>query len=250
MQIGNQNNRAEDSRLTFVYLLLPAYNEEANLPDLLTAIDEAMTDYHVVLVNDGSQDHTGEIAREYAQKMPMTVIDHEENKGLGGALKTGIFYIIEKGQNGAAVVTMDSDLTHDPKMVPLMVRELEKGFDVIVASRYAPGGEQRNLPLSRRILSWGINMLIRMKGSTLRDNTSGYRCIRLGALKRAVEKFGDDFINTREFTSTVLILLRLLSVGVKTKEIPVILDYGLKRGASKMNVGRTIRAYLRLIRNA
>ena len=236
--------------MTLVYFLLPAYNEEENLPDLFSAIADAMTDYHVVLVNDGSQDRTGEIAREFSEKMPMTVIDHEENKGLGGALKTGIFHIVDNGKAGAAVVTMDSDLTHDPQMVPLMVGELEKGFDVIVASRYAPGGEQRNLPLSRRILSWGINLLIRMKGSTVKDNTSGFRCIRLSALKRAVEKFGDEFINTREFTSTVLILLRLLNVGVKTKEVPIILDYGLKRGASKMKVGRTIRAYLRLLRNA
>ncbi|MHA2356726.1 MAG: glycosyltransferase, partial [Candidatus Thorarchaeota archaeon] len=226
--------------MTLVYFLLPAYNEEENLPDLFTAIADAMTNYHVVLVNDGSQDQTGKIAREYAEKMPMTVLDHDENKGLGGALKTGIFHIVEKGQEGAAVVTMDSDLTHDPQMVPSMVRELDSGFDVIVASRYAPGGEQRNLPLSRTILSWGINILIRMKGSTVKDNTSGFRCIRLSALKRAVEKFGDEFINTREFTSTVLILLRLLKVGVKTKEVPIVLDYGLKRGASKMNVGRTI----------
>ncbi|MHA2313448.1 MAG: glycosyltransferase family 2 protein, partial [Candidatus Thorarchaeota archaeon] len=145
--------------MTLVYFLLPAYNEEENLPDLFTAIADAMTNYHVVLVNDGSQDQTGKIAREYAEKMPMTVIDHEENKGLGGALKTGIFHIVEKGQEGAAVVTMDSDLTHDPQMVPSMVRELDSGFDVIVASRYAPGGEQRNLPLSRTILSWGINIL-------------------------------------------------------------------------------------------
>jgi dolichol-phosphate mannosyltransferase len=236
--------------LTLVYFLLPAYNEEENLPDLFTAIADAMTNYHIVLVNDGSEDRTGEIAHEYAKKLPMTVIDHEENRGLGAALKTGILYLVEHGQDGAAVVTMDSDLTHDPQMVPMMVRELEKGFDVIVASRYIPGGEQRNLPLSRRILSWGINLLIRMKGSTVIDNTSGFRCIRLDALRLAVEKFGDDFINTREFTSTVLILLRLLSVGVKTKEVPIVLDYGLKRGASKMKVGRTIRAYLRLLRTA
>jgi dolichol-phosphate mannosyltransferase len=239
----------EVSRLTLVYFLLPAYNEEENLPHLFAAIADSMTYFHVVLVNDGSQDRTREIAQEFAEEMPMTVINHDENKGLGCALKTGIFHIVEEGEGDAVVVTMDSDLTHNPQMVPYMVRELDNGYDVVVASRYAPGGEQRNLPLSRRILSWGINLLIRMKGSTVKDNTSGFRCIRLSALKRAVDKFGDEFINTREFTSTVLILLRLLSVGVRTKEVPIILDYELKRGASKMKVGRTIRAYLRLLRS-
>jgi dolichol-phosphate mannosyltransferase len=239
----------EVSRLTLVYFLLPAYNEEENLPHLFAAIADSMTYFHVVLVNDGSQDRTREIAQEFAEEMPMTVINHDENKGLGCALKTGIFHIVEEGEGDAVVVTMDSDLTHNPQMVPYMVRELDNGYDVVVASRYAPGGEQRNLPLSRRILSWGINLLIRMKGSTVKDNTSGFRCIRLSALKRAVDKFGDELINTREFTSTVLILLRLLSVGVRTKEVPIILDYELKRGASKMKVGRTIRAYLRLLRS-
>jgi dolichol-phosphate mannosyltransferase len=239
----------EVSRLTLVYFLLPAYNEEENLPHLFAAIADSMTYFHVVLVNDGSQDRTREIAQEFAEEMPMTVINHDENKGLGCALKTGIFHIVEEGEGDAVVVTMDSDLTHNPQMVPYMVRELDHGYDVVVASRYAPGGEQRNLPLSRRILSWGINLLIRMKGSTVKDNTSGFRCIRLSALKRAVDKFGDELINTREFTSTVLILLRLLSVGVRTKEVPIILDYELKRGASKMKVGRTIRAYLRLLRS-
>ncbi|MHA2117978.1 MAG: glycosyltransferase family 2 protein, partial [Candidatus Thorarchaeota archaeon] len=172
--------------MTLVYFLLPAYNEEENLPDLLSAIDDTMTDYHIVLVNDGSLDRTAEIAKEYARKMPLTVIDHEENQGLGAAMKTGIFHIIENGQGGSAVVTMDSDLTHDPEMVPLMMRELENGIDVVIGSPYAPGGEQQNLPFSRRILRWGINLLFRMKGSTVKDNTSGFRCIRFGVLKRAV----------------------------------------------------------------
>jgi dolichol-phosphate mannosyltransferase len=246
----NINTGIEGQRLTLVYFLLPAYNEEASLPDLFTAIDDTMTDYHVVFVNDGSHDRTGEIAKEYARKMPMTVIDHDENRGLGAAMKTGIFHIVENGKSGTAVVTMDSDLTHDPKMVPMMMRELENGIDVIIGSPYAPGGEQQNIPFPRRILRWGINRLIRLKGSTVKDNTSGFRCIRYSALKRAVEKFGDEFINTSEFASTVLILLRLLSVGATTKEVPIALDYSLKRGISKMRLGPTIRAYLRLLRNA
>ena len=235
--------------MTLVYILLPAYNEEENLPDLFAGIADAMTDYRIILVNDGSQDHTGELAREYAEKMPITVIDHEENMGLGRALKSGILHIIENCQDGTAVVTMDSDFTHDPQMVPLMMRELDDGNDVVVASRYVPGGGQRNMSLWRRILSWGINRLIRMKGSSVKDNTSGFRCIRLSALRRAVEKFGDEFINTREFTATALILLRLQNVGVIIKEVPMVLDYGLKRGPSKLKVGPAIRAYLRLLRN-
>jgi len=233
--------------MTLVYFMLPAYNEEENLPDLFTAIDKVGLNYEIVLVNDGSSDRTGEIARDYATKLPITVIDHEVNKGLGGALRTGLTHIATEGEEDSVIVTMDSDLTHDPMLVPKMLHVLNQGYDVVVASRYAPGGSQLNLARSRRILSWGINMLIRMRGSTVKDNTSGFRCIRHAVLKKAIEQFGDDFINTREFTSAVLVLLRLQSVGAKSYEYPITLDYGLKRGASKMNVPRTIRAYLRLL---
>ncbi|NHI82932.1 MAG: glycosyltransferase family 2 protein [Candidatus Thorarchaeota archaeon] len=233
--------------MTLVYYMLPAYNEEENLPDLLKAIAQVPIEYEIVLVNDGSSDRTGEIAREFAKEMPITVIDHDVNKGLGGALRTGLIHIAREGKEDSAVVTMDSDLTHDPQLIVPMLKILNSGYDIVVASRYVAGGEQLNLPLSRRTLSWGINMLIRMKGSKVRDNTSGFRCIRYAVLKKAIEKFGGNFINTREFTSAVLVLLRLQSVGARPFEYPICLDYGLKRGASKMNVPRTIRAYLRLL---
>jgi len=229
------------------YFLLPAYNEEENLPGLFQAITESVENYRIILIDDGSSDRTGIIARDFASRIPLTILTHRKNEGLGAALKTGFQYIAENGDENSVIVTMDSDLTHDPNMVPGMMKELEKGYDVVVTSRYVKGGAQYNLPLLRRVLSRGINTLLRMKGSRVLDNTSGFRCIKIEALRKALNKYKNEFITSVEFTATVEVLLRLQGAGAKIKEVPIELDYGKKGGASKMKVGRTIRTYLSML---
>jgi dolichol-phosphate mannosyltransferase len=233
-----------------VYFLLPAYNEEENLPALFQAISQVDFEYRIILVNDGSNDMTGEIALDHAKHMPMTVLNHEVNQGLGAALKTGISYIVGNGNPGSAVVTMDSDFTHDPALVNDMITELSNGYDVVVRSRYISGGKQLNLPFHRRILGRAINLLLRLRGSNAKDSTSGFRCISIELLRRAVERFGDSFITTTEFTSTPQILMRLQASGARIKELPVCLDYKKKVGLSKMNISRTIRAYMRYLQQS
>jgi dolichol-phosphate mannosyltransferase len=233
--------------MSHIYFLLPAYNEEENLPGLFQAIDESVENYRIILVDDGSSDRTGRIARDFASKIPITILTHKKNEGLGAALNTGFRYIAENGEENSVIVTMDSDLTHDPAMVPSMMEELEKGYDVVVTSRYVKGGAQYNLSLSRRVLSRGINTLLRMKGSRVLDNTSGFRCMKIEVLQKALEKYKNEFITSTEFTSTVEVLLRLQGSGAKVKEVPIDLDYGKKGGESKMKVGRTIRTYLSML---
>ncbi|MFQ5834178.1 MAG: glycosyltransferase family 2 protein [Candidatus Thorarchaeota archaeon] len=238
------------ARPELVYVVLPAYNEEENITHLLEEISRCLANYRVIVVNDGSQDRTGSLARSYSERMPITVLDHEDNQGLGGALRTGILHIIQHGSPNSAIVTMDSDLTHDPASVPELLNELDNGFDVVVGSRYTPGGRQLNIPISRRILSWGINILFRLRGSSVKDNTSGFRCFRFDALRKAVARFGDDFICTNEFASTALILLRLQRIGARMMEYPIVLDYSRKCGRSKMHLLRTVLSYLSVLRSA
>jgi cellulose synthase/poly-beta-1,6-N-acetylglucosamine synthase-like glycosyltransferase len=75
--------------MSHIYFLLPAYNEEENLPGLLQAIDESVENYRIILVDDGSSDRTGRIAREFASKIPITILTHNKNEGMAAALNTG-----------------------------------------------------------------------------------------------------------------------------------------------------------------
>ncbi len=235
--------------MVLTYFVLPAYNEESSLGDLFEQIDKSVTNYQIILINDGSSDRTGEIAEYYSTRIPITILTHTTNQGLGTSLRTGINYLIRNGVDNSVVVTMDSDLTHDPKMVPHFIKIIDAGFDVVVASRYVKGGTQRNLPLSRVILSWGVNMLIRIHGSKVLDNTSGFRCIRLEALRAANAKYGNQFITSSGFVAAAEILIKLQSIGSKVREVPLRLDYGLKKSPSKLKMWDTITAYLTTLFN-
>ncbi|MFW9795384.1 MAG: glycosyltransferase family 2 protein, partial [Candidatus Thorarchaeota archaeon] len=197
-------------------------------------IDKSLANYRVYLVDDGSKDNTAKVAEQFAQELPIEVISHDTNRGLGAAIETGIFHLAKILEPGSVVVTMDSDLTHSPELVPRMLREIDRGSDIVIASRYVRGGKQLRLPLMRRLLSRGVNTILWIRGSKVLDNTSGFRCMRIESLTKAVQVYGSDLITESGFT------------GASVKEIPLILDYGNKKGASKMNISHTIRAYVKL----
>jgi len=172
-----------------IYILLPAYNEEKDLPPLLKRVKAALAgqEYQVLVVNDGSQDQTLSIARAWAEQMPLTVLDHGVNKGLGQAMLTGLSHAVEVAGPDDLVVAMDADNTHDPALTLRMAQQIFAGKDVVIASRYAPGGEEIGLTPIRRLLSRGASFLLRLffpiQGAL--DYTCGYRAYRVEFLRRA-----------------------------------------------------------------
>jgi dolichol-phosphate mannosyltransferase len=230
-----------------IYVLLPAYNEEHSLPILLDNISSTLDDYKVIIVDDGSTDNTMQIAQEYSSKLPLIILNHNQNLGLGNALKTGIRYAIENSDSSSVLVTMDADLTHDSSQIQSFLSEVENGYDVVIASRYIRGAKQIGVPLTRRILSTILNKMIKFKGSSINDNSSGFRCFRIEILRDAFEEYGTDFITNTGFPANAEILLKLLKFNVRVKEIPILLDYSRKHGPSKLQIWSTIRSYLKLL---
>src|SRR5215475_6691888 len=117
-----------------VYVVLPVYNEEARIGSLLEHIDEAMDDagiaYRVLLVDDGSRDSTANIIERYAQHMPITMMRHEVNLGLGATIRDGLLAAARTASAADIIVTMDADDTHAPGLVLRMVRMISEGHDV------------------------------------------------------------------------------------------------------------------------
>jgi dolichol-phosphate mannosyltransferase len=233
--------------VSLVYLLLPAFNEEESLPGLLESIEKTLDNYHVVVVNDGSNDRTQQIVKKYSHNMPMTIINHHTNRGLGAALRTGIFFLAKTAEPESAVVTMDSDLTHDPMLIHNLTSKMTDGYDIVVASRYVLGGSQKHVKPYRSILSRGLNVFVQMLGSEIKDNSSGFRCFRVRLLKKAIQYYGDQFITERGFAASVEILLKLQNLNAKICEVPMNLDYSKKKGLSKLSLWKTIISYLRLL---
>jgi dolichol-phosphate mannosyltransferase len=234
-------------------VVLPAYNEEADLGRLLKSIDEAMTEaflpYAVIVVDDGSRDRTSEIVQQYAGKMPLTLTVHEVNQGLGATIRDGVFLAATVASEKDIIITMDADDTHCPGLILRMVRMIREGHDVVIASRYQPGARVFGLSFHRRLLSLGASLLFRIFFPTqgIRDFTSGYRAYRASVLKKALARYGQQFIEADGFQCMVDILLKLRNLEIVFGEVPMLLRYDLKQGQSKMHVSRTIRNTLSLL---
>lgn len=232
------------------YIVLPCYNEAENLETLLDSIDKSLNKkipYKVIAVNDGSTDNTEKVLRELSLKYPIEIVEHPKNLGLAEALKTGFKKVLKYVNDDDYVVFMDSDNTHNPKYIPLMITTAEK-FDLVVGSRYIKNGGQTNVPYIRIFLSRAINHLIKLLLKVeIEDFTSGYRCFKASAIKRMHEIFGDNIIESQGFEVSFEVLLKSLTCNFKVSEIPIILNYGLKNGKSKMNILLTVLSYVRFI---
>jgi dolichol-phosphate mannosyltransferase len=241
--------------LSAVWLVLPAYNEERSLPALLERclpvvpdLTRRGFDFRVVVVDDGSKDGTIAAARKFEGRLAIEVVPHVVNRGLGAALRTGLAAGLARASDDDAIATMDADNTHDPMLLGRMLDRLRAGADVVIASRYEPGGEEIGLSPVRRVLSRGASFLLSavlpVKGA--RDYTCGYRLYRASVLRRASQAWGDRLVEEAGFTCMAEVLLKLGRGGARVAEVPLILRYDLKEGASKMKVGRTIARYFAL----
>ncbi len=235
------------------WIVLPAYNEEDALPQLIDALNEQFMDenkeFAILVVNDGSQDGTRKVAEDYSGKVPVRVYNNETNKGLAETLRIGLIEGTKLAAKHDIIITMDADNTHPAGLALRMVRLIGEGNDVVIASRYRNGSYIRGLPLTRRFLSyagsWLCRVLFPIRG--VRDYTCGYRAYRVAALSNLISRYGKDFISEKGFASMVDILLRLRKEQLIFTEVPLILRYDLKPGRSKMNVSRTIKETLILL---
>jgi len=232
------------------FIILPCFNEEKSIKPLVYSIDEVLRphiSYKIIAVNDGSYDRTSEVLKDLSVDYTVEVLEHPTNLGLGAALRTGLLAAVGEAFDDDFVVTMDSDNTHNPKHVLEML--VVAGYvDVVVGSRYVKGGMQLNVPLHRVILSKMINLLVRkIFQLSLKDATSGFRCFRAGLLKRLYKTFRNSIIESDGFVASLELLLKAVHSGGIVAEVPILLDYGRKGGASKMRLFSTIVNYVVLL---
>jgi dolichol-phosphate mannosyltransferase len=237
-----------------ITFMLPAYNEAGAIGALVGKIRDVATAhgwrYRVVLVDDGSTDGTADAARAVEPPVPIEVLAHNPNQGLGAAMRTGFGHCVRSGAPGDVIVTMDSDDTMDPRESPTLLARLEAGYDIVIASRF---GEERaamkGLSWFRRTCSWGASWLMRLLFPEfgVRDYTCGYRAYRWETLKRGFDVYGERFVDQAGFVVMLDILLKLCAAGARTSEVPFHLRYDRKQGGSKMRVMQNIADTFRLL---
>ena len=249
-------NESRDSirfRSSKVFMALPAYNEEEALPELLERIGEAFADsnlpYEVIVVDDGSKDDTAKIVSQMSFQMPIHLVQHEVNQGLGITLQDGLREAVDRAGERDIIVTMDADNTHPPGLINRMVSLIHEGCDVVIASRFQPGARVVGVPIERHFLSVGARSLFTILFPTrgVRDYTSGYRAYKASVIRQGFAEHGDDFVGETGFSCMADVLLKLRKQGVLFGEAPLRLRYDQKGGASKMQVFKTMWLTLKLL---
>jgi dolichol-phosphate mannosyltransferase len=246
-----------------IYILLPAYNEAENIRALLEDINGEAPKWfpegtvsplpvQVVVVNDGSSDATGaEVEAFTGRHIEVVQFIHEQNRGLAAALNTGIGHICRTAKDSDMVITMDADRTHPPLYIHDLLNQLRAGFDIVVASRYAPGGHEYGVSTPRLILSRGARICYKMffPQIPLHDFSCGFRGFKAQVLRDTCEQWGNLLFETQGFACTGELMLKMIpnTTSDKVTEIPFDLHYERKGGTSKMPALITIVNTLKLL---
>ncbi len=228
-------------RTSRLLMVVPTYNERANLAELAERCFAAAAPFDLLVVDDRSPDGTAELCRELQGRYPrLRLLEREGPRGLGRAYLAGIRRGLEMGYE--AVGTMDGDLSHDPAYLPGMVVQLSRA-EVVIGSRYVRDGGTVNWRLRRILLSWLAN---RFAAGLLRvpahDVTSGFRLYRAEALRR----LPFDEIESTGYSFLVELLFRLHRDGARIAEVPILfVDRTL--GESKLGTREIYRGAFQLL---
>ena len=232
---------------------MSAYNEEKSIPHLFDKIIDLLKNFSypikVIFVDDGSSDKTLEVAQSYKNKLPIEIVSHGKNRGLGEGIKTTIKKTLELASESDVMITMDADDTHHPQYIIPMVKRIEEGADIVIASRFRKGSKQIGVPFFRQVISLVARLLFKLKLNVkgVRDYTCGFRAFRVGIVKKAYQKFGDDIITKEGFACTDELLINLCEITKNISEIPFTLHYDWKESTSKLQFWKTVKSSLMLL---
>lgn len=224
-----------------VLVVLPTYDEAANISEVLRRIRAAAREVDVLVVDDGSPDGTADLAEALAAELGgVEVMRRPAKSGLGSAYRDG--FRTGLGQGYEALVEMDADLSHDPATLPDLIAAVAAGADLAIGTRYMPGGSIPDWPWHRRAISKIGNLYARtMLGISPRDSTSGFRCYH----RRALEAIDLDSIRADGYGFQVEMAYCVERNGGKVTEVPIeFRDRTL--GHSKMS-GRIVAEALVLV---
>ena len=240
-----------------IQFLLPAYNEAENIEKqtlkLVSLADYLKLDYMIHIVNDGSQDETPQIVKNLQDKNnKIKLYNHKKNQGPGKAFDTAFREIFQIANDSDAIISMDADNTHSEGTIKMMVARLKDGYEMVIASVFAPGGMMIGLPFIRYMLTLSCNFLYRFLFpiTGIKEYTGFYRGYQVGALKRAFKLYEENkegLITVNGFSSAAELLIKLRRIPLFMVEVPMLVRYDQKGGKSKMRIFATIFEHLRII---
>ncbi len=210
-------------------VITPTYNEAENINRLVDEVLSKDTSLELLIIDDNSPDGTAAIVEEIREKEPrLHIIKRPGKLGLGSAYITGFKFALKNDYD--YIFEMDGDLSHDPGILPVMLKEIENN-DLVIGSRYIPGGSVLNWPIRRLLLSYLASRYVRLiTGMPIKDPTSGFKCYR----KEVLQDLDLNRIMSDGYAFQVEVKYRIWRKKYRIKEIPIIF-YDRVSGHSKMS---------------
>jgi dolichol-phosphate mannosyltransferase len=213
-------------------IIIPTYNELANAPILIERIFKHIPDSHLLIIDDGSPDKTGEKIKEIQRRYPgLFLLERASKSGLGSAYRTGFAWGLERGYE--ELIEMDADLSHRVRDLKKMIeaKELQLNTDLVIGSRWVPGGRTENWSKSRELLSRAANLYVRaMLGMGVKDSTAGFRIYSSSILK----KLNLEAIKSEGYSFQIEMTRAVYKLGGKIIEVPITFRER-ENGVSKMS---------------
>ncbi len=240
MSIGNSKHWEQVNMKTLI--IIPTYNELEYLRPILDVIFSFAPTTDVLIVDDNSPDGTGKVADEISAENPHVHVLHRAGKlGLGTAYIAGFKYAIAHDYDAA--FEMDADFSHDPRYLPDFLKAIEEA-DLVIGSRYIPGGDTPNWSFTRRMISICSNIFARfMLDIPVHDCTTGYRCYRRDVL----ESIDLDTVQSQGYAFQIELTYRVIELGFKIVEIPIIF-MDRRVGKSKLSRKNVIEGMIYVLR--
>jgi dolichol-phosphate mannosyltransferase len=217
-----------------VWLVMPTYNEAENITTIIPAVHAALEqaapgDHRILIVDDGSPDGTGRLADALAGELDCVEVLHRHGKsGLGSAYTAGFQRALAAGAE--LVMEMDADFSHDPAHLPALVAAAEAA-DLVIGSRYVPGGGIRNWGVIRRMISRGGGLYARrVLGVEVQDLTGGFKCIH----RRVLEAIDLERVRADGYGFQIEVTYRAIQAGFTVREVPIVFT-DRRAGESKMS---------------
>ena len=213
-------------------IIVPTYNELVSAPLLIRRILKHIPNSDVLVVDDGSPDKTGDAIRELQQEFPtLHLLEQKTKLGLGSAYRLGFAWGLERGYE--ELIEMDADLSHRVRDLKKMIeaKELQPNTDLVIGSRWIPGGKTENWSKSRELLSRAANLYVRaMVGLGVKDSTAGFRIYSASMLKR----FNMESIKSEGYSFQIEMTRAVHKLGGKIIEVPITFRER-EKGVSKMS---------------
>lgn len=225
------------------FVMIPTYNERENIKNLIDKILKLkIKNLNVVVADDDSPDGTWKIVQEISKKNKnIHLLLRKKEKGRGYAGRDGFIYCLSHGAD--AVVEMDADMSHNPKYIPSMLKEL-KNADLVLGSRRVEGSKEIGRSWFRRFVTLGANLYIRvLLGLKVRDCNSGFRCFK----RKVLEKINLEKLESKGPAIVQEALFKAHLKGFKIKEIPITFVNRVK-GRSKLGIPQLAAGYFMVLR--